>query len=1062
MKLPFKKIIVLGSGALKIGEAGEFDYSGTQALKALKEEGIQTVLVNPNIATNQTDAQYANMIYFLPVTPDFVEKIIEHERPDGIMLSFGGQTALNCGLALEERGVLARFNVTVLGNPIGSIRKTEDRALFSKELATLGVSHPKSKAVTRVQEAREAGEYIGYPVFVRAGFALGGQGAGVVDTPDALEEACKKTLARTSQLLVEEYLDGWCEIEYEIMRDAYDNCIAICNMENIDSMGIHTGDSIVTAPSQTLTNAEYHSLRSVALRVVRHLQIVGECNIQFALNPNNPSDYRVIEVNARLSRSSALASKATGYPIAAVAAKLALGYSLPELRNAVTQVTTACFEPALDYVVTKLPRWEFEKFKTTNKRIGAQMQSVGEVMAVGRTFEESLQKGARMLKGNLWNGRYADGKNSTDYLTHPHDKRLYEIIHAFDKGLDVAAVHAKTKINTWFLHKLAGLAASARVLTKEMPLSKETLLRLKQQGFSDNDIGTRTGRTEEEIRKLRSDLNVYPCVKKIDTLAAEFPSQTNYCYMTYNASTDDEREYTDKRKVIIIGSGPYSIGSSVEFDWCCVNATRTLRLLGYYTIVVNCNPETVSTDYDSSDMLYFEELTLERVLDIVHKEQPWGVVVSVGGQVPNGLALALSNNGVRVLGTSAQQIDRAENRKTFSAVLDKLGIAQPAWVEAANMHDIEAFVHRVGFPVLVRPSYVLSGSAMAVAFNQTDLEHYIETATQFNSEHPVVLTQFMNNAKEIEVDAVGYNGTLVAYAVCEHVENAGIHSGDATMVIPAQKVYTKTMHALRSITEAIAKEFLISGPFNIQFLAKQNKVFVIECNIRASRTFPFISKFYNKNFIEMATRACVGLQPDTFEPPETEYVAVKVPQFSFVKIHDADPVTGVNMLSTGEVACFGTHPEEAYLKGLLATGFVVPQKNILLSIGGDENKADFLDSVKILARLGFTLYGTARTAEFYSRHAIPVTPVYKPRDHLAPAVVSLLEDRTIELFINTSDMEFYEHIPDDYIMRRKAIDFNVPLFTNVQTAKILVRALARYHGQKTFGVTPWHAYGLNV
>lgn len=1051
-----KKILVLGSGALKIGEAGEFDYSGSQALKALREEGIKTVLINPNIATIQTSEGMVNQIYFLPVSADFVEQVIAKERPNGILLGFGGQTALNCGLELARQGVFEKYKVRVLGTTVPTIRVTEDRALFWRTLERLDLSTPRSQTVKSVTDAVRVAARIGYPVIIRGGYSLGGRGSAVARSIGELQEAAQKALSAVSHILVEEYLEGWKEIEYEVVRDAADNCITVCNMENMDPMGIHTGESIVAAPSQTLTNYEYHKLRAIAIQLIRALKVVGECNVQFALDPKSDV-YRIIEVNARLSRSSALASKATGYPLAYVAAKLALGYTLPELKNSVTKVTTACFEPALDYVVVKIPRWDLKKFNNVSKRIGSEMKSVGEVMAIGRTFEEALQKAVRMLDigavGLAGNKNFVFN-NLSEELKYPTDERLFAIAAALQAGWSVNKISALTYINSWFLEKIKHVVELGQVVQDGQDLSGELMQNLKLYGFSDVQIARLHGSKEQDIRALRAKMKVVPQVVQIDTLAAEYPARTNYLYMSYAggrplthpSGTLSPRErggVRGKRKILVLGSGAYKIGSSVEFDWCAVNTARTLKKMGYETIMVNCNPETVSTDYDECDRLYFEELTLERVLDICAVEKPSGAVVAVGGQIPNTLALALDQAGIKILGTAAQSIHQAEDRHIFSDLLKRLKIAQPPWQEVTDFKAVKRFSLKTGYPVLVRPSYVLSGAAMAVAFNDDQLKELLDyVRVSVNHDHPIVVSKFISGAKELEIDAVAQSGELIVWALTEHVENAGVHSGDATVVLPARKVYRETEDKIMEITRKIAETLKITGPFNIQFLAKGGKVMVIECNLRASRSFPFVSKVLGVNFIELATRAMLGERVKPVDIPKPPYVAVKAPQFSFSRLQGADPVLAVEMRSTGEVACFGESFEEALMKSLLAAGFRIPQKRILLSLGGDQNKVEFLPYAEELAVMSYQLYATPRTAEFFKRYGLESRVLAKPSRLDGEAVLDYLKRGDIELLINTSDEAFPEHIPDDYKMRRRAVDFNVPLITNLQLAKAFVGALS--------------------
>jgi carbamoyl-phosphate synthase large subunit len=1041
-----KKVIILGSGGLQIGQAGEFDYSGSQAIKALKEEGVNTVLVNPNIATIQTSDYLADKVHFLPVTPYFVEKVIRKEKPDGILLGFGGQTALNTGVALAKKGVFKKYNVRVLGTPVKAIINTEDRDLFVRRLTGIGLKVPKSVAVKSVKDAIKAAQSIGYPVMVRIAYALGGLGSGIVENKMQLIELAKKAFSYTNQILVEECLVGWKEVEYEVVRDSYDNCITVCNMENFDPMGIHTGESIVVAPSQTLTNSEYHKLRDISIRVVRHLGIVGECNIQFALDPRS-EDYGIIEVNARLSRSSALASKATGYPLAFVAAKLALGYSLAEIKNSITKVTKACFEPALDYIVVKIPRWDLKKFRMVSKEIGSGMKSVGEIMAIGRSFEETVQKALRMLGINVNGVVCNDNFNFKDLdreIKNPTDERIFAIVHALQRGYGIDRIYNLCKIDRWFLYKMRNIIETEKELKKHKlsAISQELMVQAKKQGFSDKQIAILTKSNEAKVRNKRKSLGVIPYVKQIDTLAAEYPAKTNYLYLTYNGSRDDI-VFRDEKKVIVLGSGAYRIGSSVEFDWCCVNTVVALRKLGYKTIMINYNPETVSTDYDESDKLYFDELSFERVMDIYEKERPIGVVLSMGGQIPNNLAMKCYEEGINVLGTSPESIDNAEDRHKFSKLLDELGINQPAWKELTTLKGAVAFASKVGYPVLIRPSYVLSGSAMSIATNENDLERYLEKASEVSKEYPVVISKFVTNAKEIEIDAVAKNGEIIVYAISEHVENAGVHSGDATMVLPPQRTYLETTRKIKLIAKKIAKALRISGPFNIQFIAKDNQVQVIECNLRASRSFPFVSKIFKINFIDLATRIMLGEEIPKIDKSsfELEYVGVKAPQFSFSRLHGADPVLGVEMASTGEVACIGDDFKEAFLKALMSVGFKLPKKNVLLSTGPIESKADLLPSVRLLERMGFNIYATRGTAKFLNQNGINATVLHWPLEKKKPNVMDYIAEGKIDLVINIPKSYRKEELTNGYLIRRRAVDFNVPLITNVQVAKQFVEAL---------------------
>lgn len=1055
-----KKVVILGSGALKIGQAGEFDYSGSQAIKALREEGIRVVLINPNIATIQTSDSMAEKIYFLPVTPYFVEKVIEKEKPDGILLGFGGQTALNCGVDLFKADVFEKHNVEVLGTSIQAIMDCEDRESFVKRLKEIGVNVPRSVAVTSVDEALEAGKKIGYPVMARVAYALGGLGSGISYNKEKLADRAKKAFAFTNQILIEEYLEGWKEIEYEVVRDRHDNCVTVCNMENFDPMGIHTGESIVIAPSQTLSNREYHKLRDISIKVIRHLGIVGECNIQFALDKKS-DDYRIIEVNPRLSRSSALASKATGYPLAFVAAKLALGYSLIELKNSITKSTMACFEPALDYVVIKIPRWDLIKFRRASKKIGSEMKSVGEVMAIGRTFEETLQKAIRMLQVGMYGVVCNDivFKDLEKALEEPTDNRVFAIAEAL-KSYSIDRIHDLTQIDKWFLAKIKNIVDLNREIAEQdfQNLNEELLRRAKQLGFSDKQIALTVGREELDIRDLRKSHFIQPFVKQIDTLAAEYPAQTNYLYLTYNG-TEDDIDFTEENNVIVLGSGSYRIGSSVEFDWCCVNAVLTLRNLGHTTIMINYNPETVSTDYDICDRLYFDELSFETVADIYEKEQPKGLVISMGGQIPNNLAMKCRDYGLKILGSSPLSIDSAENRHKFSALLDEMGIDQPQWRELKHIEEAKIFAASVGYPVLIRPSYVLSGAAMSVALNDTELEHYLGKASRISPEYPVVISKFIENAKEIEIDAVAKDGELFVYAICEHVENAGVHSGDATMVLPPQRTYLETTRRMKKIARQIAQSLQINGPFNIQFIAKDNDVKVIECNLRASRSFPFVSKIFKLNFIDLATKIIMGLDVPRIDKScfELDYVGVKAPQFSFTRIKGADPVLSVEMASTGEVACIGDNFEEAFLKALLSVGFTLPKKNIMLSTGPFESKALFLPTAKRLQNLGYNLFATRGTADFMKYHGIHSQVLYWPLEKREPNTLSYIENRKLDLIINIPKNIEEEELTNDYLIRRKAIDFNIPLITNLEFAERFIDAVAKM-GVEDLSIRSWDEY----
>lgn len=1043
----YTKILILGSAALKIGEAGEFDYSGSQAIKALQEEGVKTILVNPNIATIQTSDHLADKVYFLPVTAEYIEQVIIKEKPQGILLGFGGQTALNVGLELFRRGILKKHAVDVLGTQPQTIIDTEDRELFINRLTEIDVRTSRSAVAENVRQALEAAGEIGYPVMVRVAYALGGLGSGVCLNEKEMRELAAKALSHAPQILVEEYLSGWKEIEYEVVRDRADNCITVCNMENMDPMGIHTGESIVVAPSQTLNNHEYHKLRAIAIKVIRHLGIVGECNIQYALDPQS-DDYRVIEVNARLSRSSALASKATGYPLAFVAAKLALGFTLPQLKNSVTKTTSAFFEPALDYVVIKIPRWDLKKFRRVSHKIGSGMKSVGEIMAIGRHFEEALQKGLRMLEtgaeGLVGNANF-QFSDLTEELKAPTEERIFAIVQAFSQGFTIKEVHDLTHIDCWFLHKLKNVADIARDLTlfKKQQPPIELLKKAKQAGFSDKQIAALCQSNAEEVRNWRRQQNLHPFIRQIDTMAAEYPAQTNYLYLTYNALKDDISK-SEEQPVMILGSGAYRIGSSVEFDWCAVNAGMTLKKLGYRTIMLNYNPETVSTDYDQFDFLIFDEINLENIVEIHSRLQTRGVVIAMGGQIPNNLALPLHKEGIPLLGTSAREIDNAENRHTFSSMLDRIGVDQPQWKELTSLQDAFRFAEQTGYPVLVRPSYVLSGAAMAVASNDHELEMYLQKAVNLSPEHPTVISKFLLNAKEIEMDAVAQNGHLIAYAVSEHVENAGVHSGDATLVFPPQRLYLETIRRIRQITTKIAAELNISGPFNIQFIARQNEVKVIECNLRASRSFPFVSKMLKLNFIDLATRIIMGaeVQKPQGSSFELDYVGVKAPQFSFTRLQGADPVSGVEMTSTGEVACMGNDFNEAYLKALQAVGFRFPFKSVLLSTGSIESKAELLEPVRRLHEMGVRLYATDGTAKFLRKNGLSVKMLHWPLDEKAPNVVDFIRQGKIDLVINIPKNLQQEELTNGYLIRRASVDFNAMLITNRQIAMRVIEALS--------------------
>ena len=1047
-----KKVLLLGSGALKIGEAGEFDYSGSQALKALKEEGIETVLINPNIATVQTSEGIADNVYFLPVTPYFVERVIAKERPDGILLSFGGQTALNCGVELYKSGILERYSIKVLGTPVQAIIDTEDREKFVQRLDEIGVKTIHSEAVCNIEQARHAATQLGYPVIIRAAYALGGLGSGFCNDEQELDVLCEKAFSFSSQVLVEKSLKGWKEIEYEVVRDRYDNCITVCNMENFDPLGIHTGESIVVAPSQTLSNSEYHKLRETAIRIIRHIGIVGECNVQYALDPES-EDYRVIEVNARLSRSSALASKATGYPLAFVAAKLGLGYGLFDLKNSVTKSTSAFFEPALDYVVCKIPRWDLSKFHGVERELGSSMKSVGEVMSIGRTFEEAIQKGLRMI-GQGMHG-FVENKelkieDIDKALREPTDKRIFVISKAMRAGYTADLIHSLTKIDKWFLYKLQYIMDTSKELHTYNDLQSvpsALLHKAKRQGFSDFQIARAIGEDDVEqgalkVRAHRKALGILPVVKQIDTLAAEYPAQTNYLYLTYSGEEDDVAYAGDKRSVVVLGSGAYRIGSSVEFDWCGVQALNTIRREGYRSVMINYNPETVSTDYDICDRLYFDELTFERVLDIIEKENPHGVIVSTGGQIPNNLALRLDSQGVHILGTSAASIDNAEDRDKFSAMLDRIGVDQPEWRALTSMKDIAAFIDKVGFPVLVRPSYVLSGAAMNVCSNNDELNRFLKLAANVSQKHPVVVSRFIEHSKEIEMDAVAQDGEIVAYAISEHIEFAGVHSGDATIQFPPQKLYIETVRRIKRISRKIAKELRISGPFNIQFLARDNDIKVIECNLRASRSFPFVSKVLKLNFIELATRIMLGIKVE--KPSKSlfdlDYVGIKASQFSFNRLQNADPVLGVDMASTGEVGCLGEDTQCAILKAMLSVGYRIPRKNILLSTGDARQKADMLSAARLLRQKGYSLYATGGTSRYLSENGIDNTLVYRPDEKREPQALGLLHRKEIDMVVNIPKDLSVGELNNGYQIRRAAVDLNIPLITNARLASAFISA----------------------
>ena len=1051
-----KKVLLLGSGALKIGEAGEFDYSGSQALKALREEGVSTVLINPNIATVQTSEGVADQIYFLPIQPYFVERVIQKERPDGILLAFGGQTALNCGVELDRLGILEKYNVKVLGTPVKAIMNTEDRELFVQQLDEIDIKTIKSEACETVEQARKAAATLGYPVIIRAAYALGGLGSGFADNEEELDKICEKAFSFSPQVLVEKSLKGWKEIEYEVVRDQYDNCITVCNMENFDPLGIHTGESIVIAPSQTLTNSEYHKLRKLAIKIVRHIGIVGECNVQYAFDPKS-EDYRVIEVNARLSRSSALASKATGYPLAFVAAKLGMGYGLFELKNSVTKTTSAFFEPALDYVVCKIPRWDLSKFRGVDKELGSSMKSVGEVMAIGRNFEEAIQKGLRMIGQGMHGfveNKELEIKDIEAALREPTDKRIFVISKAMHKGYTVDEIHELTKIDHWFLYKLKHIIdVDEQLKNCNINTLDKTLLRTaKIYGFTDFQIARAVGLEDEVdnmhkavlvVRQLRKSYGILPVVKQIDTLAAEYPAQTNYLYVTYSGVDSDIKFEIDRKSVIVLGSGAYRIGSSVEFDWCGVQALNTIRKQGYRSIMINYNPETVSTDYDMCDRLYFDELTFERVMDIIDLETPHGVIVSTGGQIPNNLAVYLDAENVNILGTKAKDIDNAEDRAKFSAMLNDIGVNQPEWRALTSMADIQEFVDRVGFPVLVRPSYVLSGAAMNVCSNNDELERFLKLAANVSEDHPVVVSKFIEHAKEIEMDAVARNGEIMAYAISEHIEFAGVHSGDATIQFPPQKLYVETVRRVKRISRQIAKALHINGPFNIQFMARDNDILVIECNLRASRSFPFVSKVLKLNFIDLATKIMLGIP---VEKPsknlfDLDYVGIKASQFSFNRLQKADPVLGVDMSSTGEVGCIGEDTYTALLKSMLSVGQRIPAKNILLSTGGAKQKAEMLDAAKMLKDHGYNLFATGGTSNYLTENGIDNTLVYWPSDEgKQPQALDLLHEKKIDMVVNIPKDLTPRELTNGYKIRRASIDLNIPLLTNSRLASAFIAA----------------------
>ena len=1068
-----KKVLLLGSGALKIGEAGEFDYSGSQALKALREEGVETVLINPNIATVQTSEGVADQIYFLPVQPYFVERVIQKEKPDGILLSFGGQTALNCGVELYRQGILEKYNVKVLGTPVQAIMDTEDRELFVEKLDEIDVKTIKSEACENIEQTRKAAAELGYPVIIRAAYALGGLGSGFADNEEELNKLAEKAFSFSPQVLVEKSLKGWKEIEYEVVRDRYDNCITVCNMENFDPLGIHTGESIVIAPSQTLSNSEYHKLRALAIKIIRHIGIVGECNVQYAFDPQS-EDYRVIEVNARLSRSSALASKATGYPLAFVAAKLGMGYGLFELKNSVTKTTSAFFEPALDYVVCKIPRWDLSKFRGVDKELGSSMKSVGEVMAIGRNFEEAIQKGLRMIGQGMHGfveNKELEIEDIDAALREPTDKRVFVISKAMHKGYTVDQIHELTKIDKWFLEKLQHIIDIDEEMKKcnINTLDKDLLRTAKVYGFTDFQIARAVGLEDElksmrkaslVVRSRRKNYGILPVVKQIDTLAAEYPAQTNYLYVTYAGVNSDIKYENDKRSIIVLGSGAYRIGSSVEFDWCGVQALNTIRKEGFRSVMINYNPETVSTDYDMCDRLYFDELTFERVMDIIDLETPHGVIVSTGGQIPNNLAVLLDEQHVPILGTKAQDIDNAEDRAKFSQMLTNNGINQPEWSALTSMEDIDRFIERVGFPVLVRPSYVLSGAAMNVCSNEDELKRFLQLAANVSEDHPVVVSKFIEHAKEIEMDAVAKNGEVIAYAISEHIEFAGVHSGDATIQFPPQKLYVETVRRCKRVGRQIAKELHINGPFNIQFMARDNDILVIECNLRASRSFPFVSKVLKINLIELATRVMLGLP---VEKPnknlfDLDYVGIKASQFSFNRLQKADPVLGVDMSSTGEVGCLGDDTNTALLKSMLSVGYRIPKKNILLSTGGAKQKVEMLDAAKMLIDNGYKLYATGGTSKFLTENGIENTHVLWPSEEGdEPKALDLLHDHTIDMVVNIPKNLTSSELSNGYKIRRASIDLNVPLLTNARLASAFIYAFCTTK-LEDIGIKAWGEY----
>jgi carbamoyl-phosphate synthase large subunit len=1072
MDKSIKKVVVLGSGALKIGEAGEFDYSGSQALKALREEGIYTVLINPNIATVQTSEGIADKIYFLPVTPYFVEKVIQKEKPDGVLLAFGGQTALNCGIALFKENIFENNNVRVLGTPIQAIMDTEDRDLFVTKLNQIGVKSARSIAASTLEDTMKAAETIGFPLIIRAAYALGGLGSGFCNNNEELKKLASTAFAFSPQVLVEESLKGWKEVEYEVVRDKYDNCITVCNMENFDPLGIHTGESIVVAPSQTLTNSEYHKLRRIGIETIRHIGIVGECNIQYALDPNS-EDYRVIEVNARLSRSSALASKATGYPLAFVAAKLALGYGLHELKNSITKTTPAFFEPALDYVVVKIPRWDMSKFVGVSRQIVSSMKSVGEVMAIGKTFEEAIQKGLRMI-GQSMHGFVGNKdikvENIEKELSEPTDMRIFVISQAFNKGYTVDQIHDLTKIDKWFLEKLYKIHQLKLALGKSNTLEQldlGLLLEAKKAGFSDFQVARYILKDENDnmedslltVREFRKSKGILPSVKQIDTLAAEFPAKTNYLYMTYHGKEHDVPFERDNKSVVVLGSGAYRIGSSVEFDWCGVSALNTIKAQGFRSIMINYNPETVSTDYDTCDRLYFDELSLERVLDITDLEIPRGVIISTGGQIPNNLAIRLHNLEIPILGTSPLSIDRAEDRHKFSTMCDNLGIDQPRWKELSSVDDIITFTDLVGYPVLIRPSYVLSGAAMNVVSNQEELRHFLQLAANVSKKYPVVVSEFIENAKEIEIDAVALNGEVMAYAISEHIEFAGVHSGDATMVFPPQKIYFETVRRIKRISKKIAKELNISGPFNMQFLAKDNDIKVIECNLRASRSMPFVSKVLKVDLIDLATKIMLGVPVQKVDKSifDLDYMGIKAPQFSFQRLLKADPVLGVEMASTGEVGCIGEDYYETLLKSMLSVGYRIPGKNILFSTGPARDKVELLIAAKLLQEKGYNIYGTKGSAEFLESNGVHCTSLHWPDEKQQPNVLDYIREKKIDMVINIPKNLSKTELNNDYTIRRSAVDYNIPLITNARLASAFLTAVCK-RTMEDIKIKSWDEY----